>query len=117
MAVAIKGGFAKLMGPALQKIEEDIHQRNERNMRLLELERVEYNYVSYSQDGDDPIVLDEGNAVLIRQTERAVLVAFGPVTDYWIPKSALHPTSGVNGERPKGTLVIKKWFARKVGLL
>ena len=35
----------------------------------------------------------------------------------WIPKSVVHEDSEVAGEGDSGTIVVKRWFAEKQGLV
>lgn len=79
------------------------------------------------RDGDDDdrcVVSDE--AVIVRETDKAVLVNIGRhqldddvdiADDVWIPKSVLHDDSSVYDpkERSRAQLIVKAWWARKQG--
>lgn len=143
MAAAKKlSGFKELMEPDLKKVylaememqrRRDVLRHYQEMMLRQERERAEREWAerkAYDElqrypefkgetmpaDGLDPIYLAE-DAILLKETQKAVMVAFDVVTDFWIPKSALHSFTTIGDGRPKGKLVVKKWFAQKAGLL
>lgn len=58
-----------------------------------------------------------GEAKVIRETEKALLVMFDEGDQMWIPKSVIHDNSEVYSEKNgEGTLVVETWWASKNGL-
>jgi hypothetical protein len=64
--------------------------------------------------GDEGLVVDE--VVAIRETEKALLIQWGK-EEHWIPKSVIHDDSEVfdADENSTGTLIVKMWYADKMG--
>lgn len=74
-----------------------------------------YNGEDIVNGGEAPVVIED--VVCTKETPRALLCGIDMI-EVWIPKSALHSTSAIKSvEVKKSKLVIKYWFAKKVGLL
>lgn len=126
--MATKGGWAKLLLPDLKKIYVDevpddfnIIRKITREMARAAQERLEreaWEILKEAGDvnqGEAPVVIED--VVCTKETEKALLVGIDMI-ELWIPKSALHATSQIkNIEVKRSKLVLKYWFARKVGLL
>ena len=68
-------------------------------------------------DGDEPVNIGDG--VVIRATEKAILVQFydGDGGDIWFPKACLCDGNQVLEEGDSGDIVVQKWIARDKGLV
>lgn len=57
----------------------------------------------------------EFSAECIAETPQALLVIIDG-EKHWVPKSVISDDSAVQGRDDTGTLIVKTWFAEKVGL-
>lgn len=55
------------------------------------------------------------DCVAIKETDKALLVEIDG-DEQWIPKTAVHEDSEVYQEGDEGDLVLKGWFAQKIGV-
>lgn len=55
------------------------------------------------------------DAVIVRATDRAILVQITDFDEEWIPRSQLDPESTIHDVGDRGRLVVAGWFARKLG--
>jgi len=61
--------------------------------------------------GDDAHIIGEGK--VLRETEKAILVALTGSGEKWIPKSVVHDDSEVWKKDDTGKLIVKMWWAEK----
>lgn len=55
------------------------------------------------------------DAVVVRATDRAVLVQITDFDEEWVPRSQLDSETTVHDVGDRGRLVVAGWFARKLG--
>ena len=61
--------------------------------------------------GDDAHAMGEGK--VLRETEKAILVALAGAGEMWIPKSVVHDDSEIWKKDDVGKLIVKMWWAEK----
>ena len=72
----------------------------------------------YEKQRSEPVTLGTGNAVGVKETEKALLVQVDGVNEgqeFWIPKSCIHDDSEVFSSLGLGKLIVMRWFAEKNG--
>jgi hypothetical protein len=55
--------------------------------------------------------------ICTRETEKAIFVEIEGHNDLWVPKSVVDDDSEVYAKGHQGTLVVKRWWAAKQGLV
>jgi len=66
---------------------------------------------------EDSYVESDSPCTAKRETDKALLVEFDDGEDRWVPKSQIHDDSEVYAADTEGTLIVKRWWAQKEGLL
>lgn len=69
-------------------------------------------------NNDGPVSL--GNCRATKETEKGLMVIGLEVSDgnpQWLPKSAIHDNSEVWKKGQEGDIVVKEWFADKLGVI
>jgi hypothetical protein len=65
-------------------------------------------------NGDEPVELE--GVEVIHETDKAIKFTYEGETK-WAPKSAVHDDSEVHQKDDTGTLIVKRWYAEKEGLV
>lgn len=71
------------------------------------------------EESKEEIGTDVGEASVVRETEKALLVRLHDHKDkeLWVPKSQIHDDSEVYEEGTEGILLVTEWFAEEEGLV
>ena len=64
---------------------------------------------------EDNESVDMGKALIISETNSAILAKLESKEEIWIPKSVVHDDSEVSSLDDEGVLIVKHWWAEKNG--